>query len=317
METLRGQNLRVLTYNADGDLKATVIAKATNCVVTLNTTASDATTKDDVGNASKSEITAKGWTVQVDSLDVTRIDTFMNAAKNGQKLCLLFERVSTTDNQSVMTDSGGNSFGRYGDALVTDLTYTFNDRENSSFNVQFTGTGKLYVNDESTPNVIDVDDNFTKGQFVRLFVSDVANPTTPVAAAKQLSIHVSVQTENSTTKDTDEDWDEFVVVGVSYDISTNALIYTGQSSSLDVNAKNLANFIEHYEASDLMYWEIAKVSGDHNRVKGNKLLSGQARITQLTINAQNRQVANYTVQLSGYGAYTAYSYVTPATTETH
>lgn len=314
MKVLRGQNFRVLTYNADGDLKATVIAKSTNCAITLNTNTSDSTTKDDVGNSSKPKITSKGWTVQVDSLDVTRVDTFVNMAKNGTKVCLLFDIVSTADNQTPSTDGAG----RYGDALITELTYTFNDRENSASNVQFTGTGKLFVNDEAEPNVIEVDDNFTEGQFVRLFLSDVENPATPVAAAKQLSFHVSIQTENITTKDTTDDWEEYEVVGVTYDISTNALIYAGQTATaLNPNAKTMKNFIEHFEDEDIMYWEIAKVSGTNNRTKGNKLLSGQALITQLTINAQNRQTANYTAQLSGYGDYTAYSYVTPATPATH
>lgn len=317
MKVLRGQNLRVLEFNYNGDMKATVIAKATNCVVTLNTTTDDVTTKDDVGNASKPMITSKGWTVQVDSLNVASLGHFMNAAKNGTKLGLMFDRVATTDNQSPTSDENG--IGRYGDAIVTDLTFNFNDRELSSFNAQFSGTGDLTTSEEAEANVIDVGDGYDgymKGQFIRLFLSDTTAPNSPVAAAKQLSFHVSVQTENITTKDVEDDWDEFEVVGISYDISSNALIYTGDDASLLSNAMNLPGLMVHYEAEDLMYWEIAYAVGTHNRTKGDKLLSGQAWITQLTINAQNRQVVNYTTQLSGCGAFTVHAPVTSATPAT-
>ena len=315
MKVLRGQNLRVLEFNYSGDMKATVIAKATNCVVTLNTTAGDVTTKDVVGNASKPRITSKGWTVQVDSLDVASLEHFMRLVLNGTKLGLMFDRVATADNQSPTSDENG--IGRYGDAIVTDLKFNFNDRDYSSFNVQFTGSGALSTSEEAQANVIDVDDNYVKGQFIRLFLSDTTNPNSPIAAAKQLSFHASVQTENITTKDVTDDWDEFEVVGISYDISSNALVYTGDDASLLSNAMNLQGLIVHYEDEDLMYWEIAKVSGTHNRVKGDKLLSGQAWITQVTVNAQNRQTTNYTIQLSGYGAFTAYAYVAPTPTPSH
>jgi hypothetical protein len=62
--------------------------------------------------------------------------------------------------------------------------------------------------------------------------------------------------------------------------------------------------MEYYEASDLLYWQIANVSGANNRTKGSVIVSGQCRITSLNINAANRQVATYDTSLAGYGDYT-------------
>ena len=62
--------------------------------------------------------------------------------------------------------------------------------------------------------------------------------------------------------------------------------------------------MEYYEASDLLYWQIANVSGANQRTKGSIIASGRARIGSIAVNAANRQVATYDTQLSGYGDYT-------------
>jgi hypothetical protein len=58
-----------------------------------------------------------------------------------------------------------------------------------------------------------------------------------------------------------------------------------------------------YEDGTPVSWQIANVSGDNNRTKGSVIASGSALLTQLTINAANRQTATYDAQLTGYGAY--------------
>ena len=75
MATLKGQNLRILVLDGT-DFK--VVAKSTNCTVTLTGNTDDSSTKDDVGMASKPEITSKSWGVQVESLDVTDTAAMLN-----------------------------------------------------------------------------------------------------------------------------------------------------------------------------------------------------------------------------------------------
>ena len=119
-----------------------------------------------------------------------------------------------------------------------------------------------------------------------------------------LSLHVSMQMENASTKDTDGDWDIQEPTGLSYDISTTALVRSGETISSAVAGKSVADLISIYEASTPVKWQIANVSGDNHRTKGSVIASGSVVVTQLTLNAQNRQNATYSAQLTGWGAYT-------------
>lgn len=132
MGTLKGQNLRVFAGGS-------VIAEATNCVITLTGNTDDTSTKDDVGMASKPSIVSKAWQVTVDSLGVSDIATLISAMKAGTPFILKWDETATTDN----TTPEENALARTGSALLTDATFAFNDREYATKNVQFTGTGAL------------------------------------------------------------------------------------------------------------------------------------------------------------------------------
>lgn len=144
-----------------------------------------------------------------------------------------------------------------------------------------------------------------KGQFFRLFLADTANPASVLGAAKNLSLHISVTVEEATTKDTEGDWVVNEPVAINYDITTSALVESGETITSLAPAKDLSGLLTHYEEEDTLYWQIASVSGANNRAKGGVIAGGQCIITQLTVNAPNRQVATYDAQLSGVGAFTA------------
>lgn len=147
---------------------------------------------------------------------------------------------------------------------------------------------------------------FTKGQFVRLFLGsdNSATPTKVVAAAKQLSLHVSMSLENATTKDTDGDWQVQEPTGLSYDITSNALVRSGDVITSSVPAQALADIEDIYEASLPVKFLIANVSGTNQRTKGTTIVSGSVIVSQLAINGPNRQNADYTTTLTGFGPYT-------------
>ena len=132
MGTLKGQNLRVF-------LGGNVVAQATSCQVTLTNNTEDMSSKDDVGMSAKPSVTTKGWTVQVDSLDVSDIGTFLTAIKNATAFTLKWDETATSDN----TTPQYADFNRQGQAYLTDGTFVFNDREFSTKSLQFTGTGAL------------------------------------------------------------------------------------------------------------------------------------------------------------------------------
>jgi predicted secreted protein len=300
MATLKGQNLRILTIDETTN-KAKCIAMATSCTITLTGNTDSAETKDDVGMASKPTITSKSWSVQVESLDVSDAGAMLTAIKSLTPFTLMWDQTLETDNQTY--DEA--TFARQGKAFINDLTLNFNDRENSAKSVQFTGTGGITT--ISTPTIEMVTANsYTKGQFVRLFLGN-DNTTTPsavIAGAKTLSLHVSLSLEEATTKDTTGDWVIQEATGLSYDISTNALVSSGDTITSQVGGQSLDNLEAIYEASNPVKWQIANVSGANQRTKGAVIASGSVVISQLTINAANRQTATYDAQLQGFGPYT-------------
>jgi predicted secreted protein len=300
MTTLKGQNIRVLLQ--DGT-KYKVVGKSTNCTVTLTGNSDDASTKDDVGMASKPEITSKSWSVQVESLDVTDTAAVLNAIKNLTPFTLIWDETATADNQTAQAAG----YSRKGQAYMNDVTFNWNDRENSTKQLQFTGSGALEkVSTAPDIEIVTVDGAYTKGQFVRLFLGsdNSAVPSKIVAGAKSLSLHVSMSLEDATTKDTTGDWQVQEPTALSFDISSNALVRSGDTITSTVQGQNLASIEDIYEAGTPVRFQIANTSGANNRTKGAIICSGSVVITQLTLNAPNRQNATYDTQLTGYGIYT-------------
>jgi hypothetical protein len=301
MATLKGQNFRVLTYDSTAS-KYKVLGMSTNCVVTLNANADESSTKDDVGLASKPEVISKSWSIQVDTLNVVDAAAMLTAIKAMNPLTILFDEVSTTDNQTAL----GAAVARTGQAYINDLTLTFNDRENSAKSIQLTGSGAL-SKVQTAPSVATIAaGTYTKGQFVRLFLgSDNTNtPSKVIAAARQMSMHVSLTLEDMSTKDTTGDYTIQEPTGISFDISTTALMRSGETITSEVDAQALSDLEDIYEGSTPVKFQIANVSGDNQRTKGSVIVSGSVIISQLTMNGQNRANADYTAALNGYGGYT-------------
>lgn len=305
MATLKGQNFRILARAFDGSSYA-VIGMSTNCTITLTNNTDDASTKDDVGLASKPEVVSKAWSVQVDSLNVVNAGAMLAVIKSMQKVDIMWDEVATSDNQTPVSGSGAAASARKGQAYLSDLTLSFNDRENAAKNLQFTGASPLETLPSSeTYEVLDPG-SYTKGQFVRLFLGS-DNTTTPakaIAYAKQLQFHVSLQMEDATTKDTEGNWQIQEPTGLSYDITSNALVRGGDTITSTVQAQGLSEVESIFEAGTPVKFLIANVSGANNRTLGAVIVSGSVIVSQLTINAQNRQNATYDTQLNGYGEYT-------------
>ena len=297
---LKGQNFRIFTIPEDAHAPMAVVGMATNCTVNLNTNTEDASHKDVVGMAAAPSVVSKGWTVQVDSLDASDPSALLTAMKAGKQFLLMWDETSTTDNQTPEEAA----FARKGMAYLNDLTLTFNDRENATKGLQFTGSGALETVSEESVGAYTVG-TLTKGQFVRLFLGS-DNTTTParvICSARQLSFHASLTMESATTKDTEGDWDVQEPTGLNYDITTSALVRGSDNITSSVDAQELSDLEEIYEAATPVKWLIAKTSGANNRTKGAVMVSGSCIVSQLTINGPNRQNADFSAQLTGYGNY--------------
>lgn len=299
MATLKGQNFRIL-QQVGNDFKC--IGMATNCTVTLNGNTEDASTKDDVSNAAKPTVISKSWQVSVESMEVADAAAILTAIKSLQPFTLVWDETKTADNQEPIKAA----FARKGQAYLSDVSFSFNDRENSTKSLQFTGSGALEALDAAPTYTAITPSTYTKGQYVRLFLGsdNTATPAKVIASAKSLSLHVSMSMEDATTKDTTGDWQVQEPVGLSYDISTSALMRSGDTVTSTVAGNTLADVMSIYEASEPVKWQIAAVSGTNNRDKGAVIASGSVVITSLTLNGPNRQNATYDAQLNGYGIYT-------------
>lgn len=298
---LKGQNFRILTFDSTAS-KFKCVGMATNCTVTLTNNTEDASTKDDVGMAAKPTMTSQGWSVSVESLDVSDAAAMLTAIKSLTPFTLMWDETSTTDNQT----GEQATFARKGSAYLNDGTFNFNDRENATKSLQFTGSGALETI-SSTPSYEAVSAAaYTKGQFVRLFLSsdNTAAPAAVIAAAKNLSLHVSMSLESATTKDTPGSFDIQEPTGLSYDITTSALVRGNDTITSSVGGKGLADLEDIYQAGTPVKWKIANVSGANQRTASSTICSGSCLLTQLTIQGPNRQNATYDAQLTGYGAYT-------------
>ena len=301
MGTLKGQNFRICIFDSTAE-KYKVIGMATGCTVTLTNNTEDASHKDIVGAASMPTVTSKSWQVSCDSLNVADAAAMLTAIKSMQPMTLMWDETATTDNQT----REKATFARKGQAYLNDVTFNFNDRENSTKSLQFQGTGALQNVGSSEATEVIAIGSYTKGQFVRLFLGsdNTAAPSTVIAAAKTLSLHVSLTLEDATTKDTAGEWTIQEPTALNYDISTGALVRSGETITSQVGAKSLADIETIYENGTPVKWKIANVGGDNNRTASSTIVSGSVVLTQLSINGPNRQNADYSATLNGYGDYT-------------
>ena len=301
MGTLKGQNFRICVFDTTAS-KYKVIGMATGCTVNLQNNVDEGTHKDIVGAAAMPTTTSKSWSVSCDSLNVADAAAMLTAIKSMQPMTLMWDETATSDNQT----RAKATFARKGSAYLNDCTFQFDDRTNSTKQLQFTGSGPLQAVGSSEATEVIAIGSYTKGQFVRLFLGsdNTAAPSTVIAAAKTLSLHVSLQMESSTTKDTAGDFDVQEPVGLSYDISTGALVRSGEAITSQVGAKSLADLETIYEAGTPVKWKIANVGGDNNRTASSTIISGSVVLTQLQVNGPNRANADYSATLNGYGEYT-------------
>ena len=140
MGTIKGQNLRVMVGGK-------CIAMATSCTFHVSAQLEDSSTKDSVGDFQEQEVTGLSWDAQTESL-VTLEDNgtngelpqdLMSLIINKTQVTLSFDQTAGTNNRV-----GQNSvIKRSGTAYLTDYNLTAPNRQNSTLNCKFTGTGPL------------------------------------------------------------------------------------------------------------------------------------------------------------------------------
>jgi predicted secreted protein len=107
----------------------------------------DSSTKDSVGDWQEQEVTGLSWDAQTDSL-VTLEDNGTNGELPQDLLGLIISKtkVTITFDQTAGTNNRvaqNAAIKRTGEAYVTDVTITAQNRQNSTFSAKLTGTGPL------------------------------------------------------------------------------------------------------------------------------------------------------------------------------
>jgi hypothetical protein len=301
MATLKGQNARICIYDTTVG-KYKVIGMSTSCTITLTNNTDNSSHKDIVGMAPMPVTTSKSWQVSVDSLNVADTAAMLTAIKAMQPMTLMWDETATSDNQT----RAKATWARKGQAYLSDATFQFDNRTQSTKQLQFSGSGPLETVSASEATQVIPIGSYTMGETVRLFLSanNTAAPDSVVAAARSLSLHVSITLEDASTKDTTGEWVYQEPTELNYDISSSALVRSGEPITSQVGAKSYADIQTLYEAGTPFKWKIANVSGSNNRTASSTIVSGSVVLTQLTQNDQNRQSSDYTMNANGYGEYT-------------
>ena len=133
-----------------------------------------------------------------------------------------------------------------------------------------------------------------KGQNLRILLGNKC-----VAFATSCTVHVSINLEESSTKDSTNGAAENTPTGYSWDISVDALY----SVDTDATGVNGIGAIDAALAMSRVQVEFDQTGGTKNRtpVTGAVKYSGYAYVTDISISAANKQNTTYTLQATGDG----------------
>ena len=125
-----------------------------------------------------------------------------------------------------------------------------------------------------------------------------------VAAATSCQVHLQLQVQEDTTKDTDNDWLIQEPVGISWDARVEALVV------LDHEETGLtADALTPGAVYVLRFTQTAGAAGQQNRdaIANVLQLTGEAILNDLQLNAQVGDLSTATAQFTGHGDLTPYT----------
>ena len=133
-----------------------------------------------------------------------------------------------------------------------------------------------------------------KGQNLRILVNSKC-----IAMATSCTLHVSAQMESSSTKD-DNDWERQEVTGLSWDCSTDSLVTLTDNG---VNGELPTDLMSLILNKTLVTITFDQTAGTNNRTPQQSAIrrTGQAYLTDYSLQAPNRQNSTLSCQFSGVG----------------
>ena len=146
-----------------------------------------------------------------------------------------------------------------------------------------------------------------KGENLRVMVGDDLEPLQCIAASLNCTIHCALQVEESTTKDTEDDWIVNEPVGLNWDMQVESLIISDDDEEYRPGAKNIDQ-LQVGRVYQLRFTRTTGASGEQNRdaVADVIQLTGSAILSDLQITSQNADLATATAQFTGSGDLSQY-----------
>ena len=136
-----------------------------------------------------------------------------------------------------------------------------------------------------------------KGQQLRLTIAGKF-----IAFSTNCTVHTSLNLEESSTKDSTNNFTEQTPTGISWDMSCDALF----SVDADTTGQNGVDALDIALAQQRVQVQFEQTQGDKNRVPvpGGVVYSGYAWVNDIQVNAGNRANTSYNIQLAGDGPLT-------------
>lgn len=147
-----------------------------------------------------------------------------------------------------------------------------------------------------------------KGQNLRVLLGDDDQHLACVAASTNCQVHLSLEMQEDTTKDTDDDWVPMEPAGINWDVSVDALVLLDdEETGITVNSLQIGRVYR------LRFAQTAGATGEQNRdaIANVLQLTGNAILSDLQLTAQNQDESQYTAKFTGHGDLVQY---TPPTT---
>ena len=131
---IMGQNFRVFVGTA-------VVTEAVSCDVTIQGNMEDASTKDDSSSYTKEQMTSKQWNVQVSQYQAQYdyLRTLITRFNSDSKISVGWDQTTGAGNQN----PANAAFARSGQAILSDLTITANNRATVEVSCQYQGSGAI------------------------------------------------------------------------------------------------------------------------------------------------------------------------------
>ena len=134
-----------------------------------------------------------------------------------------------------------------------------------------------------------------KGQNLRVMISGKC-----IAMATSCTFHISAQVESASTKDDANDFEVNEVTGLSWDAQTDSLVTLTDNGVNGELPTDMLSLIINKTKVTLTFDQTA---GANNRVGQNSVIkkTGEAYITDMSVQAANRQNSTLSVQFTGTG----------------